>query len=203
MKNPQKGFIIPLFILIILVGTIGYFAFVKKSTLPISTKVFDTVDSIQVCSANCESLPSPVFKVCPISQPNCSPRQHYTVNFFLNDKPLLTFATPLYLVTEAPNWTGAIGYSGTDNFSLKLVGEDPSVTKSNNNFYAFNGTNKITIFQDDFIPLIKHVTSKYIDCLQMACLHMSGVYNSAGKQRRVRPKCENYTDRFIFYYRFF
>lgn len=107
-------------------------------------------DSIKVCNENCDSLPLPIFKVCPTNNLSCNPESYYLIKFYLENKPLLTFQTPMGVYKEGIDWTGNLGYSYTENFSLILVYDKGVVTQVSNHF-RFSGTNKFIVYQDDFI----------------------------------------------------
>lgn len=106
-------------------------------------------DRIKVCWENCSSLPTPVFKVCPADNLNCSPKNHYNVEYFLDNRPLLTHRSTMDLCIEDITWAGSLGYTCHDDYSLILL-DGKSVIKKQDKDYEFQGTNKFTIYQDNF-----------------------------------------------------
>src|ERR1035437_9604467 len=105
-KNLQKGFVVPLLLAVILL-------FAGRTHVVYAQAVFSTPNdlsvfgqTIQVCTASCNNLPSPVFKVCPINSPQCSPQHHYTIEFYLDGKPLTTFETNVMVAIPSIAWNG-------------------------------------------------------------------------------------------------
>ncbi len=112
-------------------------------------QIIATNPFVQPCSTNCSSLPVPVFKICPNSNPQCSPKKHYTVEFFVDNKPLVSFASPLSISEAFTDWTGSPGFTFSPNYTLSLV-NGAGVVSFQGAGYTFSGTNKFIVYQDDY-----------------------------------------------------
>ncbi len=118
-------------------------------------------DRIKVCDRNCDSLPVPVFKVCPTNYTNCSPKNYHFIELYLGNYPLLAFQTPMDVYREVAVQNGGKAYSYTKNFSLSLA-DGKGVVKQNSIGFSFDGTNKFLVYQDNFVdgsnPLVLWIT---------------------------------------------
>lgn len=102
---------------------------------------------LKTCSANCDSLPVPVLKVCPITDPLCNPNNAYYIELYLDGKPLTTSVELFRFIKPSLN-------EFATKYKMFLVDGRGAVTEypmqQYIHKYKFDGAYRYKILQDSF-----------------------------------------------------
>jgi len=104
---------------------------------------------LDACKSNCGALPVPIFKVCPNTNPSCTPDSESYIEVYLDNVPLTTSLISLNIVTYDPA-TNKYAYQNSD-YTLSLV-DDAGTISGSKGRRNVDGSYRIKVLMDSTLP---------------------------------------------------